>query len=188
MSNNTFLISDLHINHDNTWKLFKNNDGSPLRPFSSSEEMTETMIERWNNTVKEFDKVYVLGDVVINKKHLHLMEKFNGKKVLIRGNHDIFKLKDYTPYFYDVRGVHVLNDMILSHIPLHRESITTRFKTNVHGHLHGNRVTIDTPNGKIIDPVYFSVCVEQIDYTPISVDETRGKIEEQRQMYPDYLI
>ncbi len=112
---------------------------------------------------------------------MDVVGRLNGKKCLIRGNHDIFKLEDYTKYFYDVRGVHVMSDMILSHVPLHRESITSRFGTNVHGHLHGNRVMRTNKfHQTTIDPVYYSVCVEQIGFTPISIDDLRKNIASQK--------
>ena len=60
---NRFVISDTHFGHTNSWEKFKLSDGSPLRPFSSTEEMDETMIERWNAKVKQQDTVYHLGDV-----------------------------------------------------------------------------------------------------------------------------
>ena len=41
---------------------------------SSNEEMNETMIERHNAKVKQQDTVYFLGDVVINKKYLELVQ------------------------------------------------------------------------------------------------------------------
>ncbi|MGA1873758.1 MAG: hypothetical protein ACMUHY_08805, partial [Thermoplasmatota archaeon] len=44
-------------------------------------------------------------------------------KVLIKGNHDIFKLTDYTKYFRDIRGYHVMNGLILSHIPISKDSL-----------------------------------------------------------------
>ena len=58
-------------------------------------EMDEEMIKRWNETVRPNDKVYHLGDVVINRKALTTLSRLNGDKVLIRGNHDIFKLEEY---------------------------------------------------------------------------------------------
>lgn len=150
MSNfvNRFVISDTHFGHTNSWEKFKLPDGSPLRPFTSNEEMDETMIERWNAKVKPNDVVYHLGDVVINRKHLHLVKRLNGKKRLVRGNHDIFKDKDYYEVgFESLYGVRVFTDkFILSHIPLHPDSITERFKVNVHGHLHANEVMIMNPN------------------------------------------
>jgi len=43
---NRFVISDTHFGHTNSWEKFKLEDGSPLRPFTSTEEMDETMIRQ----------------------------------------------------------------------------------------------------------------------------------------------
>ena len=183
----TFLVSDTHFGHEKTCTVFKRADGSPLRPFSSAEEMDEEMIKRWNDRVRPKDKVYHLGDVVINRKFLSVLGRLNGDKVLIRGNHDIFKLEDYTPYFRDIRGCHVMNGMIFTHIPLHEESLG-RFGTNIHGHLHANRVMkikgVDRKTGELeysdqVDPRYFNVSVEQIDFAPISLEEVNQRILDQ---------
>ena len=136
--------------------------------------MDEALIQSWNETVKECDKVYHLGDVAIAKRHLTTLSKLNGRKILIRGNHDIFDAKDYLQYFKDIRGVHVLNGMILSHIPIHEESLA-RFSVNVHGHLHSRRVMKDG----IIDPRYYSVCVEQINFKPIEMSDLVERIKSQ---------
>lgn len=180
----TFFISDTHFGHEKTCTVFKRADGSPLRPFSCAEEMDEFMIKAWNERVKPNDKVYHLGDVVINRKFLHVLGRLNGDKVLIRGNHDIFKLEDYTPYFRDIRAFDVKNGMIFSHVPIHPESLG-RFGTNIHGHLHANRVMkikgVDVKTGELkysdeIDPRYFNVSVEQIDFAPISLEEVNKRI------------
>lgn len=180
----TFLISDTHFGHEKTCSVFKRPDGSPLRPFASAEEMDEAMVARWNERVRPSDKVYHLGDVVINRKFLSVLARLNGDKVLIRGNHDIFKLSDYTEYFRDVRGYDVKNGMILSHVPVHSDSLA-RFGCNVHGHLHANRVMrprgVDAKTGEIlysdqIDPRYHCVSVEHTDYAPISLEEVYDRI------------
>ena len=186
---NKFVISDTHFGHTNSWEKFKLPDGSPLRPFTSNEEMDETMIERWNAKVKPEDTVYHLGDVVINRKHLHLVKRLNGKKRLVRGNHDIFKDKDYYEVGFDsLYGVRVFTDkFILSHIPLHPDCITDRFKVNVHGHLHANEVTrkiVTKPFAPVgqqdvidqIDPRYLCVSVEHTNYEPLSFEEVDARI------------
>lgn len=178
----TFLISDTHFGHEKCCTVFKRPDGSPLRPFASAEEMDEAMITRWNERVRPIDKVYHLGDVVINRKYLNVLHRLNGDKVLIRGNHDIFKLEDYTKYFRDVRGYHVINGMILSHVPVHPDSLA-RFGTNIHGHLHADRVMNKIRWGKtnkfdeVIDPRYHCVSVEHIDYTPILFEDLIKRIQ-----------
>lgn len=113
-----FLTSDTHFGHAGVCR-FLTSTGEKLRPWDNPEEMDEEMVKRWNETVKPTDKVYHLGDVVINRKALTIMHRLNGDKVLIKGNHDIFKLGDYTQHFRDIRGYHVMDGMILSHIPVH---------------------------------------------------------------------
>ena len=181
---NRFVISDHHFGHQNSWEKFKLEDGSPLRPFTSNEEMNETMIERHNAKVKEHDTVYFLGDVVINRKHLHLVSRLNGRKILIRGNHDIFGDDDYYNVgFEQIHGVRVFVDkFILSHIPLHPDCVTERFRVNVHGHLHANQVMswqiIDEDPVYKPDPRYLCVCVEQTNFTPLHFDEVEERIQD----------
>ena len=182
-----FLISDTHFGHEKTCTVFKREDGSPLRPFSCAEEMDEYMVKAWNERVKPNDKVYHLGDVVISRKYLSILSRLNGDKVLIRGNHDIFKLEDYTNYFRDIRGYHVMNGLILSHVPVHTDSLA-RFGANIHGHLHAKRVMkprgIDSKTGSIlysdkIDPRYHCVCVEHTDFAPILFEEVLKRITQE---------
>ena len=184
----SFLYSDPHFSHAGVCKFFRADGVTKLRPFEDITEMDEYLIERFNDTVRPKDKVYFLGAVVINRKALAaIMPRLNGDKVLIRGNHDIFKLSDYTSYFRDIRAYHVLNGMILSHIPIH-ESSMGRFRVNIHGHLHEKRVMkpsgFDKLTGEIIygdeiDPRYFCVCVEATDYAPILFEDVIKRIEEE---------
>ena len=172
-----FLVSDTHFGHAGVCR-FLREDGTKLRPWDNPDEMDEEMVKRWNETVRPNDKVYHLGDVVINRKALKTLGRLNGDKVLIKGNHDIFRLEEYTQYFRDIRAYHVMNGMILSHVPVHTESIA-RFGTNIHGHLHANRVKVKVEDGEIIDPRYFNVSVEQIDFRPILFEEAITRIRDQ---------
>ena len=181
-----FLTSDTHFGHAGVCR-FLTAEGEKLRPWTDPAEMDEEMVKRWNETVKPNDKVYHLGDVVINRRALTIMHRLNGDKVLIKGNHDIFDMKEFTPYFRDIRGYHVMNGMILSHIPIH-ENQMGRFGTNIHGHLHSNRVmkatgfdkkTNTVTYGNEIDPRYLCVCVEQTDFRPILFEEAQKRIVEQ---------
>lgn len=157
---NIFLTADTHFSHAGVCK-FLRHDGTKLRPWDNPEEMDEFMVERWNKVVRPNDKVYHLGDVVIARKALAILDRLNGDKVLIKGNHDIFKITDYLKHFRDVRAYHVMNQMLLSHIPVHPDS-KGRFKANIHGHTHANALE---------DPWYQCVCVEQTDYEPIAFEE-----------------
>lgn len=165
----TWFISDTHFGHANIIT-FRNDDGNLIRPFSSVEEMDELMVKNWNDVVRPQDRIYHLGDVCMNRRCLATMERLNGKKVLIKGNHDIFKLKDYTKHFEDIRAYKVFpkHKMVCSHIPVH-ENQMYRWQLNVHGHMHER--TID-------DKRYMNICVEHTNYAPISLHEilnTKGE-------------
>jgi len=161
----------MHLGHANILN-FKRDDGTRLRSFNSVEEMDEHIIGNWNRVVNSKDRVYMLGDVVINRRSMDTLNRLNGRKVLIKGNHDIFPAKEYLAYVDDVRGYHVLDGMLLSHIPVHPDSIG-RFGCNIHGHLHYREVLI---NNKV-DPRYFNVSVERINYKPISFEECKTLIK-----------
>ena len=174
-----FLTSDTHFGHLGVCHFTRSDGVTKLRPWDTSEEMDEEMVKRWNETVRPTDKVYHLGDVVMNRKSLGIMRRLNGDKVLIRGNHDIFKDEDYRQHFRELRAYHVMNGMILSHIPIHPESLG-RFGVNIHGHLHTRRVMV--PNGyggQVIDPRYHCVCVEQTDFRPILFEDVLRRIKEE---------
>ena len=174
-----FLVSDTHFGHKGVCHFTRNDGVTKLRPFDTPEEMDEFMVEAWNAKVKPNDKVYHLGDVVINRRSLPIMDRLNGDKVLIRGNHDIFKDEDYRKYFRELRAYHVMNGMILSHIPIHTESLG-RFGVNIHGHLHANRVMRDLAvcgRLDVVDVRYHNVCVEMTDFAPILFEEVIARIK-----------
>lgn len=179
-----FLVSDTHFGHAGVCR-FLREDGTKLRPWDNPEEMDEFMIKAWNERVRPNDKVYHLGDVVINRKAMSTLARLNGDKVLIRGNHDIFRDDEYRQYFRELRAYHVMNGMILSHIPVHEASLG-RFGTNIHGHLHAGRVKkargVDAKTGEVlysneIDPRYWCACVEQTDFAPILFEDAIKRIE-----------
>jgi calcineurin-like phosphoesterase family protein len=173
-----FLVSDTHFGHAGVCRFMRNDGVTKLRPWDNPDEMDEEMVRRWNETVRPNDKVYHLGDVVINRKALKTLGRLNGDKVLIRGNHDIFRDDEYRQHFRELRAYHVMNGMILSHIPIHPESLS-RFGTNIHGHLHANRVMSEVWGKYEIDPRYHCVCVEQTDFRPILFEDVIKRIKEE---------
>lgn len=154
---NRYVISDLHLGHE--WIL-------QHRPeFKSLDHMHNTIITNWNNTVSESDTVYVLGDVVWKKKYIDLLKDLKGRLILIKGNHDIFNLKDYSR-FDDIRAVHQIDvddkKYVLTHVPVHTSQMFPegRWMKNIHGHLH--RIIIN-------DSRYINVCVENTNYSPLLI-------------------
>lgn len=178
MSGRTWVAADHHFGHANILN-FKRDDGTPLRPFETLEEHDETIISNHNAVVGHGDRVYLLGDVCIRRPYRHLLGRLNGRLVLVKGNHDIFKIQDYLPYFDDIRSYVVQKDkdgnkVILSHIPIHPESLG-RFGTNIHGHLHYQSVG---------DERYVCVSLEHIDYSPIEIHTAlamrKSQVQQQR--------
>ena len=61
------------------------------RPFENIQEMNQILIQNYNAVVHKNDTVYILGDI---SHHLpmdranELISRLNGKKILIKGNHD----------------------------------------------------------------------------------------------------
>jgi calcineurin-like phosphoesterase family protein len=165
MSGRTWVAADHHFGHVNILT-FKRDDGTMLRSFKNIEEHDETIIARHNERVDPSDRVYLLGDVVINRRNLFLLGRLRGRLVLVKGNHDTFALKDYLPFFDDIRSYVVQKDkdknkVILSHIPIHPDSLG-RFGTNIHGHLHYQKVE---------DSRYVCVSLEHTDYSPIEIHQ-----------------
>lgn len=154
-----WVASDHHFGHKNILN-FLRSDGSKLRDFESYEEMEDTIVRRHNEVVKPNDRVYFLGDVAIKKAALPILNSMNGRKVLIKGNHDIFNIKDYVPYFQDIRACRVFKNLILTHIPINEECLS-RFNLNIHGHTHGNHLPQTEK--------YKNVCLEETDYFPINL-------------------
>ncbi len=178
-----FTISDHHLGHSATFDTFKLNDGSPLRPFSSLDEMHNTIITNHNSVVGEGDLVIFLGDVAFSGQAFDaIMPQLNGTKYLVRGNHDRFSEGRYRQHFKRILGCYVRDNYVFTHIPIHEGSLA-RWKANVHGHLHGNRVTRwESPRSfeqevEVLDERYVSVCVEQVDYTPVDFEVIKEKVD-----------
>lgn len=164
----TWCVGDHHFGHRNILN-FLGTDGELLRGahFKDIEDHDEQLIANHNELVAPGDRVYLLGDVSISRRGIANLGRLNGRLVLVKGNHDIFPLKDYLPYVDDIRAYVVHKDpdtggkVILSHIPVHPDSLG-RFGTNIHGHLHQN---------KLDDPNYVCVSLEHTDYKPIEVQK-----------------
>jgi calcineurin-like phosphoesterase family protein len=188
-----WLVSDTHFGHKNILKFrvtcpecggsgvfdrvdvhdipcpVCSGDGEyPMRPFQTVTEMDEFMVQEWNKVVRPQDKVYHLGDVAIAKTEIATVGRCAGHKRLVRGNHDDHPIKYYLPWFEEIHGTRKLDTLLLSHIPLHPESLGKTI-TNVHGHTHNN----PTP---YLTHKYLNVCVEKINYRPITLGEAKERI------------
>jgi len=160
-----FVISDTHFGHENILK-FKTHTGKMLRDFHDSVEMDKCMIRRWNDVVEPQDKVYHLGDVYLGsqKRADNILRRLNGHKRLILGNHDKGRDTVLQKYFDKIEIWRVFRewDVTLSHMPLHKSNLKTKY--NIHGHIHYR----DSPEDNMVN-----VGVERpyVDYRPILLEE-----------------
>jgi calcineurin-like phosphoesterase family protein len=131
-----FFTSDFHLNHANIIKYCQ-------RPFTSLEEMNETIIKNHNERVKPEDIVYFIGDFCFKNsiggkegeglpiKAEELVKKLNGKFIFIKGNHDRNNsLKTVTEKLVIRYGGQRIN---LVHNPLF---IDYAYPINFVGHVH----------------------------------------------------
>lgn len=78
-----FFTSDWHIGHSNSIKFDK-------RPFRDIDHMHEALIRNYNADVSENSICYFLGDhgMLGSNNMKKFMDRLNGTKVLVIGNHD----------------------------------------------------------------------------------------------------
>lgn len=172
MSGKTWVYSDPHFYHHNICK-FTNFDGSKVRPWDDANVMTEEMIEWYNELVSGGDRVYILGDVAFSNANMQAtVSRLKGRKVLVPGNHEPPKMRKYLDLFDDVRGYVVKKGFIMSHIPIHEDSLS-RWKLNIHGHTHNNTVKDMFAGHRLQtdDKRYYCACVERTNFRPKLLDE-----------------
>lgn len=156
---NVFFIGDTHFGHKRICEFEPD-----YRPFSSVDKHDEELVKRWNSVVRPKDIVWHLGDFSFGDK-LPIAARLNGIKRLVMGNHDLRPAAEYLQYFERVFGMVGYKEFLLSHMPVHPDQIY-RWKANIHGHMHSKAIA---------DTRYINVSCEQIDLTPISMDELRKK-------------
>lgn len=83
-----FFTSDTHFNHTNIIQYCQ-------RPFKSTDEMNEAMIDNWNSVVGEDDTVFHLGDFCLGgaEEWNKILNRLNGRIYLILGNHDLKNIR-----------------------------------------------------------------------------------------------
>ena len=161
-----YFTSDMHLGHPGIIKMQN-------RPFADVEEMNRTLIHNYNSVVRKNDKVYILGDLC---NHLsagqanEMISGLNGKKVLIRGNHDknynseLFeKITDFMTASLNGRYFVLMHYPLMSWPKMHRGSI------HLHGHSHGKKdYNLRNRDEGIMR---FDAGVDANDYYPVSIEQ-----------------
>lgn len=153
--------------------------------FKNAKEVDECIIERWNKTVGTNDLVYHLGDVSMTKEGLELLNRCNGKKILIKGNYDTpteeggtakYEISDkiLLKYFDEVHDDLELEiggeTVYLNHFPTNaREDMF-----NICGHIH-NTVRVGRN--------FFNVGLDANHFTPINEELVKFQINGIKNFY-----
>lgn len=163
-----YIIADTHIGHSRIIPMCR-------RPFQDIEQMNETLIDNWNNTITDEDIIIHLGDVILAKGEeiQEYLNRLKGRKCLIRGNHDYsnsvtkWKRLGFDEVWTTSKHPHEFvlvewqgQEYALSHYYLPLEW----GYRNIHGHVHNNVEYLD-PRQQVC------VSVECIDYKPILLSE-----------------
>ena len=104
----SWVISDTHFYHDNILK-YETCRAERMQAEGFSEQ-TQWLIANWNQCVAKSDLVLHLGDVSFAKPEV--LNRLNGRIIMLVGNHDVKKLAFYREYqkkhpekFWLVEGV-----------------------------------------------------------------------------------
>ena len=163
-----FLIADTHFGHSHLCDLTE-------RP----PEYNEMIIKGWNSVVNKKDIVLFLGDLsFVNKqKTIEYCKQLNGRKYMIRGNHDGAGDRWYQDCGFEVvEPIYKrFEDKYGNYIPVlftHEPVLDLpQGWYNIHGHLHGNNHRGEKPTNR-----HFDVSIEAIDYKPKRIYEILGKL------------
>lgn len=166
-----FFTSDTHFGHK---KVIEYSN----RPFQTTHEMDETIIERWNNVVKKTDTVYHLGDLSFRRAEytIEIIHRLNGKIILIEGNHDRKMRPSVRAEFAEVKHYHELKVdgklIVLCHFPFLTWNKSHRGSWSLHGHCHGKLDDLNLGKPRL------DVGVDSHNFTPWSYDEIKQRMTE----------
>ena len=169
-SEHSFFTSDTHFGHKNVIQYCN-------RPFSTIEEMDETLIENWNKVVMPTDTVIHLGDFALGGKDAipNYLGRLNGHILLMKGNHD--RTKSFWRQYEDKIGMLeygyqmglALQDygdwhgIIFSHRPMELNKIPEGY-LNFHGHIHS------TPTNRKYNTLpHIDVGTDYWGFTPVTM-------------------
>ena len=102
-----------------------------------------------------------------------MLDRLQGRKIAILGNHDLPKhSKELLKHVDYIGGLMKYKGIFLSHCPVHPMELDYRVSRNIHSHLHEKSIMIMNENGDLIkDDRYHCVSVEQVDFKPVSLSD-----------------
>jgi len=161
----TWFISDPHFDHANIIKYCN-------RPFRTIEEMNETILRNWNETIGPNDLVFFVGDMSFgrgSRRPKWWLAQLNGRKIYLKGSHDhgirpttegldnVLFVSDAVIVRLDGKSVYVAHDPW--EIPRWWRGWA------IHGHVHNEKPHVDRKWRRI------NVSVEVVNYRPYNATE-----------------
>ena len=148
----SYITSDLHFGQRSILQYCSHTRGK----YGTVEEMTDGMIEEWNNTVTPDDFVYILGDVSFYNlpRTVEVLQTLNGSKFLVAGNHDrsfrdrgkfkacFINIVDYHTFTYKQVGIPQVR-VVIMHYPILDWYGMPDGSIHCYGHLHGRPSGLD---------------------------------------------
>lgn len=171
-----FFVADPHFDHERIMRYCK-------RPFKTIEEMNETLIQNWNAAVKRGNTVYILGDFAF-KNHMTHFHRLNGKKILIRGNHDHMNqeiLRNFTEVHDLLTRRFNRHFVTMCHYPMRSWDRSFHGSYHLFGHVHGR--LSEHPSMLCLD---VGVDVPQWGFTPISWDVLEEYFKKKKEKWKEF--
>jgi calcineurin-like phosphoesterase family protein len=168
-----FFTSDLHLGHRNIIHYCN-------RPFSSIEEMNESLVCNWNEVVSAADRVYLLGDISFLSwaPTKELIRRLKGNIHVVLGNHD-HRIKEHLYELSNISSVSLLKEVwvegrliILCHFPMRSWNQSHRGSWHLHGHLHS-----PSPLSNSSGYLSLDVGVDAWNYKPASFYEIQSLLD-----------
>lgn len=134
-----YFTSDLHAFHKNILEF----DSLPFKDLS---EYRDFIIKIWNETITDEDEIYLLGDTAVGGRNgdiNNFLHSLNGKKYLIKGNHEkeIMKTSHLRDHFEWIKDYYVFDynkiRFVLMHYPIEEWLNKNHNSIHLHGHSHG---------------------------------------------------
>jgi calcineurin-like phosphoesterase family protein len=171
----TWFTADFHFCHHGIIKYTK-------RPFDNVDQMNETLLSNWNKKVGKFEHGWILGDFCFNDKNKgqEILNRMNGVKHLIRGNHDSIseKLSGWAS-ISDYKELKINSqNIILFHYAMKVWNKSHYGTWHLYGHSHGN-----LPDDS--DSLSFDIGVDCHNYSPLSFEDI-GFIMEKKTWTPPF--
>lgn len=149
-----WVITDTHIGH----KKMVQCCGRP-------ENFSSLICRNWKKCVGDNDTVIHLGDIAWGTENLERLLRLPGHKILVRGNHDKLRTKEYMDKGFELVTDSLTMDfdgmkVLFSHKPMFSHTADI----NIHGHQHDLHF-------EDISKLYLPLALEHMGYRPIAIND-----------------